>query len=117
MEAAGLGFCDPASTYEHLFLSRGAPTHERAREPFSPRLSTPWYRRFVRLIRLLRWLIGAYVLVAVLNRVAEVLGLQRCGCAPGCCCKRPVLGIFRWVFPYRHRGYSPHEKELRAPSH
>jgi hypothetical protein len=68
----------------------------------------------VRLARLLRWLIGGYVLIAVLNRVAEALGLRRCGCAPDCWCKRPVLSIFRWVFPYGHRGYSPHEKEMLA---
>jgi hypothetical protein len=65
----------------------------------------------------MRWigvLMGAYVLVAVLTRLAEGVGLHRCGCSAECWCKRPPLSVFRWVFPYGHRSVDPREKELLA---
>jgi hypothetical protein len=65
---------------------------------------------------LVRWLIGAYVLVAVLSRLAEAAGAQRCGCAQDCWCKRPVLSTFRWVFPYGHQSIDAREKEVLAKS-
>ena len=65
-------------------------------------------------MRGLRCFIGIYVLVAVLNRLAETAGAKKCGCAQDCWCKRPVLSTFRWVFPYRHLSLDPHEKEVLA---
>ena len=65
-------------------------------------------------MRWLRWLIGGYVLVALLSRLAEAAGAQRCGCGEGCWCKRPVLSTFRWVFPYGHHSLDPHAKEVLA---
>jgi hypothetical protein len=57
---------------------------------------------------------GAYVLVAILTRLAEAAGLHTCGCSAHCWCKRPLLSTFRWVFPYGHRSIDPDEKELLA---
>ena len=62
-------------------------------------------------MRLLRRLVLAYLGIAVAMRILEAAGLRRCGCAPDCWCKRPVLSTFRWVFPYGHRGMHPSEKE------
>ncbi len=64
----------------------------------------------------LRGLLGAYLLVAVTTHLAEVAGLQRCGCPADCWCKRPVVSTFRWVFPFGHRPVDPHENyALTAP--
>ena len=69
--------------------------------------------------RVLLLLMGGYVLVAAGNRVAEHFGVQTCGCAEDCWCKRPGLSLFRWVFPWGHRPErSAEEKadlELRHP--
>jgi len=62
-------------------------------------------------MKLLRRLIIGYLAIAVTMRLVEAAGLQRCGCASDCWCKRPVLSTFRWVFPYGHRGVTPGEKE------
>jgi len=59
-------------------------------------------------------MLGTYVLIAVLARLAEVAGLCRCGCSQDCWCMRPVLSTFRWVFPYAHRSVDPHDKQLLA---
>jgi hypothetical protein len=56
--------------------------------------------------------LGGYLLLAVGNRVAEAAGVMRCGCAEDCWCKRPGLSLFRWVFPWRHRG--AHTAEEKA---
>jgi hypothetical protein len=48
-------------------------------------------------------LLGAYLLVAAGNRVAEHFGAMTCGCADDCWCRRTGLGLFRWVFPWRHQ--------------
>lgn len=53
---------------------------------------------------------GAYLLLAVGNKVAEAAGARRCGCADGCWCRRPYVSLFRWVFPWRHQGHQ--DKEL-----
>ena len=45
-----------------------------------------------------------YLLFAVIGRFVEGMGAVTCGCSADCWCKRPVLSLFRWVFPYRHRG-------------
>ncbi|MBA3338308.1 MAG: hypothetical protein H0T54_00865 [Geodermatophilaceae bacterium] len=44
-----------------------------------------------------------YLLVAVIGRVLERLGVRSCGCSADCWCKRPGLSTFRWAFPYGHR--------------
>ncbi len=43
-----------------------------------------------------------YVILALLGRAAEAVGLRTCGCAPDCWCKKPGLSLFRWVFPRFH---------------
>lgn len=53
--------------------------------------------------RVLASLIGLYLLAAVVTRLAEAMGRQRCGCAADCWCKKPGLTAFRWVFPRGHR--------------
>ena len=65
----------------------------------------------------MKWLslaFAVYLMMAVGRRVAEARGARRCGCPDHCWCKRPVLSIFRWVFPFRHAGREPHEKEALA---
>ena len=57
-----------------------------------------------RLKRLLFGLGSIYLLFAVIGRFVEGMGAVECGCSANCWCKRPVLSLFRWVFPYRHRG-------------
>jgi hypothetical protein len=57
--------------------------------------------------RLKSLLVGAgsiYLLFAVIGRFVEGMGAVECGCAEDCWCKRPVLSLFRWVFPDGHRG-------------
>jgi hypothetical protein len=48
-------------------------------------------------------LAGLYLLFAVTGRFVEGMGAIECGCADDCWCKGPVLGTFRWVFPWSHR--------------
>jgi hypothetical protein len=50
--------------------------------------------------RLVGFLLGAYLLLAVGNKVAEAAGARRCHCADECWCRRPGLSLFRWVFPW-----------------
>ncbi len=56
-------------------------------------------------------LVALYVIVALIGRVLERLGLARCGCASDCWCKRPALSAFRWVFPYGHRSAHSHDQD------
>ena len=67
-------------------------------------------RRFVFLI------LRLYVLAAIATRVAEVSGLWRqCGCSSDCWCKKPILSLFRWVMPVKHRSpVSEDEVDLRG---
>ena len=54
---------------------------------------------------------GAYLLLALGNKVAEAAGAMRCGCADTCWCQRPGLNLFRWVFPWGHRsGHSANDE-------
>jgi len=53
--------------------------------------------------RALRYLLGLYLLFAVIGRLVEGMGAARCGCAADCWCKLPILSTFRWVFPWGHR--------------
>lgn len=48
-------------------------------------------------------LLLGYVLLALVGRAAEAVGLQTCGCDLDCWCKKPGLSLFRWVFPRFHR--------------
>jgi hypothetical protein len=52
--------------------------------------------------RMVRWVLGLYLLFAFVGRFVEGMGAVRCGCAAACWCQRPVLSTFRWVFPWRH---------------
>jgi hypothetical protein len=47
--------------------------------------------------------LSIYLLFAVIGRFVEGMGAVQCGCRPDCWCKKPVLSIFRWVFPVGHR--------------
>jgi hypothetical protein len=53
--------------------------------------------------RVASWVVGLYLLFAVVGRFVEAMGAARCGCGADCWCQRPVLSTFRWVFPWRHR--------------
>jgi hypothetical protein len=53
--------------------------------------------------RVVRWVMGLYVLFGVVGRFVEGMGAVRCGCTDTCWCKRPVLSTFRWVFPWGHQ--------------
>jgi hypothetical protein len=53
--------------------------------------------------RLLVRSLGLYLLFAVIGRFVERMGAVECGCSRDCWCKRPVLSMFRWVFPRGHR--------------
>jgi hypothetical protein len=61
-------------------------------------------RRLTIVKRFIRRLALIYLLFAVIGRFVEGMGAVRCGCAPSCWCKKPVLSTFRWVFPYGHIG-------------
>lgn len=52
--------------------------------------------------RLLLGALSMYLLLAVVGRFVEAMGAARCDCRPDCWCKKPVLSIFRWVFPACH---------------
>ena len=61
--------------------------------------------------RIILIVLSAYLLIAVANKVAEAAGAMTCGCADDCWCKRPGLNVFRWVFPWGHRGaHTAHDK-------
>jgi hypothetical protein len=53
--------------------------------------------------RVVKSLVGLYLLFAVIGRFVEGMGAVRCGCGTDCWCKRPILSTFRWVFPWKHR--------------
>jgi len=54
-------------------------------------------------MRRLLLLLGTLYLVAALAGLRkERRGEIRCGCAKDCWCKRPGLGLFRWVLPLGH---------------
>lgn len=57
-------------------------------------------------------ILGGYLLLAVGNKVAEAAGARRCGCPDDCWCQRPVLSLFRWVFPWGHGGHTSKEADL-----
>jgi hypothetical protein len=55
-------------------------------------------------------LLSVYLLAALIGRVSEKQGRSVCGCGSDCWCKKPVLSVFRWVFPFGHSGPSVDEK-------
>lgn len=63
------------------------------------------------MLRIAGRLLTLYLLIAVIGRVLERLGLSKCGCADDCWCKRPGLSAFRWVFPYGHQSAHRHDHE------
>jgi hypothetical protein len=44
-----------------------------------------------------------YVILALVGRAKEAVGINTCGCDPDCWCQKPGLSLFRWVFPRFHR--------------
>ena len=66
--------------------------------------------------RVLLSVVGLYVLLAAATTAAESSGhWRRCGCEPGCWCKKPALRLFRWVVPAaRHRSIDPIVKQQFA---
>ncbi len=60
--------------------------------------------------------ISIYLLAALIGRLAESRGKTVCGCAANCWCKKPLLGAFRWVFPFRHRSLTPGQKAALDPA-
>jgi hypothetical protein len=45
----------------------------------------------------------AYTTLGLITRAQEDNGDRRCTCLPNCWCQRPLIGIYRWVFPFMHR--------------
>ncbi|HEY5876396.1 MAG TPA: hypothetical protein VIT64_13895 [Ilumatobacteraceae bacterium] len=60
--------------------------------------------------RFLVAVLSIYLMAAVIGRLTESQGKTVCGCASDCWCKKPVLSVFRWVFPYRHSSLTPGQK-------
>lgn len=58
-----------------------------------------------------------YLVAALIGRVSEKQGRSVCGCASDCWCKKPVLSVFRWVFPFGHSGPSAEEKSELDHAH
>jgi hypothetical protein len=58
-------------------------------------------------------LLGAYVGAGLVTCSLERNGvIGACPCLPECWCKRPVLSVFRWVFPYGHKCCVPQERQV-----
>jgi hypothetical protein len=55
--------------------------------------------------KILLSLVLGYVVLGLIGRAQEAVGLRTCGCDPDCWCKMPGLSIFRWVFPRYHRNH------------
>lgn len=56
-----------------------------------------------------------YVVLGLITRAKEAAGLYTCTCHPDCWCKKPGLGLFRWVFPrFHHEMSSDARKEQPA---
>ena len=67
--------------------------------------------------RVLVPVLSAYLLAALIGRLSEKRGRSLCGCGPDCWCKKPVLSVFRWVFPFGHSGLSADEKAAMDHAH
>jgi hypothetical protein len=65
-------------------------------------------------VRWIAGLAGLYLAVALSTRLAERLGMHRCGCAQDCWCQRSGRSTFRWVFPYGHHALDPTQKQRLA---
>ena len=44
-----------------------------------------------------------YVGAALIGHAKERRGAITCECQDACWCKRPALGLFRWVLPLGHK--------------
>ncbi len=62
--------------------------------------------------RFLVAILSIYLIAALIGRLAESQGKTVCGCAADCWCKKPVLSVFRWVFPFRHSSLTPGQKAI-----
>ncbi len=61
-------------------------------------------------------LAGLVLGMAAIN--ARIDATRECGCQPGCWCKQPGLGHFRWVLPFGHKVLPPewkHQMESQRP--
>lgn len=67
--------------------------------------------------RVLVPMLSAYLLAALIGRLSERQGRSVCGCGPECWCKKPVLSVFRWVFPFGHSGLSADDKAVMDHAH
>lgn len=67
--------------------------------------------------RVLVPVLSLYLLAALIGRVAEKQDRSVCGCSADCWCNKPVLSVFRWVFPLAHSGPSPEEKSELDHAH
>jgi hypothetical protein len=61
--------------------------------------------------RMLVLIAGTYLGATLVGRMLEAAGVNRCGCASDCWCKRPGPSLFRWVFRRGHRGISAEHKQ------
>jgi hypothetical protein len=68
------------------------PVSEQVNEWDSRRILAPMKRLLVAAL-------GLYLLAAVVTRAREAAGMKRCDCLESCWCKKPGLGLFRWVTP------------------
>lgn len=64
--------------------------------------------------RVLLWAGLLYLHLALVGRFVEAMGAVRCECAATCWCHRPVLSLFRWVFPIAHTAPPPRVAESTA---
>jgi hypothetical protein len=51
-----------------------------------------------------------YVVLGIVTRAKEAVGLYTCTCYSDCWCKKPGLSVFRWVFPRFHHEMTPEER-------
>lgn len=62
-------------------------------------------------------LLSVYLLAGLIGRLSEMQGRSVCGCSSECWCKKPVLSVFRWVFPFCHSDASADEKAALDHDH
>ena len=58
--------------------------------------------------RVVAFVLSGYLVLALGNKAAEAAGARRCHCPDNCWCRRPILNVFRWVFP-RHAPHPRHD--------
>ncbi len=48
-------------------------------------------------------LVAVYLLIALIGRLLERVGVCRYDCSADCWCQRPGRSVFRWAYPWGHR--------------